>query len=275
MGSRKLRTVHGGGDMRRRINFINPFGTVAYDDIIQTTLAHYAAEGTDLHISHLEGCPPDIDYFYSKHHVESVLVEAVMKAEEQGFDAVIVGCCYDPGVRTAREVVDIPVVGPMEASLQLASYHGHSFTVVTDHHKAAPYIEDFVRLTGLGGNCRGVRTIEWYVREMVNDPTSVAHDTIKTCRGVLAETRADTVLMGCTIVAACYQKYLMEGGEPPEIAIVNPNLMALKIAEMLADLKLKGGYHISRAGYYEKPTGYYAAEFSKARANFVKAMQLR
>ena len=261
--------------MSRVITFINPFGTIAYDDIIHRTLAHYAADGTELHITHLDGCPPDIDYFYSRHLVESVLFEAVMKAEEEGSDAIVVGCCYDPGVRTARELVDIPVVGPMEASLQLAGYHGHSFTVVTDHHKAAPYIEDLIRLTGLGGNCRGIRTIEWFVRDMVNDPDSVARDTIETCRSVLAETRADTIVMGCTIVAACYQHYLMQGGVPAEMAIVNPNLMALKTAEALADLKQKGGYQISRTGYYEKPSGYYAIESAKARASFAKALKLR
>lgn len=260
--------------MVRRIDFINPFGTVAYDDLIGVTLRHYAADGTDLHVTHLDGCPPDIDYFYSKHLMEAVLFERIMRAQEEGFDAVIVGCCYDPGVRTARELVDIPVVGPMEASLQLAAYHGHTYTIVTDHHKAAPYIEDVVRLSGLGGNCRGLRTIEWYVRDMVNDPDAVARDTIETCGRVVKETHADTILMGCTIVAACYQQYLMNGGERPPIAIVNPNLMALKVAETLADLKQKGGYQISRAGYYEKPGGHYESEFRKARASFAAAMKL-
>jgi allantoin racemase len=80
--------------------------------------------------------------------------------------------------------------------------------------------------------------------------------------------------MGCTIVAACFQQYIMGGGAQPEIAIVNPNLMALKMAETLADLKQKGGYHISRAGYYEKPTGHYGKEFAKARRNFASAMKL-
>lgn len=260
--------------MPRKIDFINPFGTVAYDGLIRETLAHYAAEGTELRITHLEGCPPDIDYFYSKHLMESVLFERIMRDEEEGFDAVIVGCCYDPGVRTARELVDIPVVGPMEASLQLAGYHGHTYTVVTDHHKAAPYIEDVVRLTGLGGNCRGLRTIEWYVRDMVNAPDSVARDTVRVCEEVVRETHADAILMGCTIVAACYQRYLMNGGEPAPFAIVNPNLMALKMAETLADLHRKGGYRISRAGYYEKPTGHYASEFGKARASFARTLKL-
>ena len=51
----------------RKIDFINPFGTLSYDDLIHRTLSHYAAEGTALNITHLEGCPADIDYFYSKH----------------------------------------------------------------------------------------------------------------------------------------------------------------------------------------------------------------
>jgi allantoin racemase len=46
------------------------------------------------------------------------------------------------------------------------------------------------------------------------------------------------------------------------------------MAETLADLKQKGGYHISRAGYYEKPQGHFATEFKKARRHFARAMNL-
>jgi allantoin racemase len=38
----------------------------------------------------------------------------------------------DPGVRVAREVVDIPVIGPMEAAVNVASYFGHDYSIVTD-----------------------------------------------------------------------------------------------------------------------------------------------
>jgi allantoin racemase len=258
----------------RKIEFINPFGTAAYDELIRHTLSHYAADDTELSITHLKGCPPDIDYFYSKHLVESVLFERIMKAEEEDVDAVIVGCCYDPGVRTARELVDIPVIGPMEASMQMAGYFGHSYAIVTDHHKAAPYIEDLTRLYGMSGSCRGVRTIEWFVKDMVNDTDRVARDTIETCARVVKETGADTILMGCTVIAACLQKYLMGGGDPPKIAIVNPNLMALKMGETLAQLKQKGGYGVSRAGYYEQPAGHYSRESKKARAQFARALNL-
>jgi allantoin racemase len=205
--------------------------------------------------------------------MEAVLFEHVMQAEEKGFDAVIVGCCYDPGVRVARELVDIPVIGPMEASLQMAGYHGYNYTVVTDHHKAAPWIEDVIRLSGLDGKYQGIRTIEWYIRDMINDPDAVARDTIARCEEVVKETHVDTIVMGCTIVAACFQRYLMKGGRPPRFAIMNPNLMALKMAESLADLKQMGGYHISRAGFYEQPNGFYGDEFRQARKDFGRSVK--
>jgi allantoin racemase len=260
--------------MTRRIEFINPFGTPAYDAIITETLMAYAGEGTEVTVSSLEGCPPNIDYYYNKHLMETVVFEQVMQSEAKGFDAVVVGCCYDPGVRVARELVDIPVIGPLEASMQMAGYFGHSYTVVTDHHKAVPYLEDMVRLYGLGGNCRGVRCVDWWVKDMVKNPNQVALDTIAVSKKVLAETRAEVVIMGCTIVAACYQRYLMTQKAKPDVAIVNPNLLALKMAESLADLNRAGVYHLARGGFYEQPQGLYREEFEQQRRQIAAALKL-
>jgi len=251
--------------VERRINFINPFGTVAYDEIIIKTLSHYGAAGTQLDVTHLDGCPPDIDYFYSKHLIEQALYEAVMQSEERGYDAVIIGCLYDPGVRVSRELVDIPVIGPMEASFQMAAYFGHSCMVLTDHRKAVPYLRDSALLSGAGANMRGVDAIDWFVRDMIKDREAVAHDVVRLSKKAAAETGAETVIMGCTIIAAIYQEYLMKGGTPSKVPIINPNLMALKVAEGLADLYRKGGYHLARTGFYQKPTGHYLSEFHKAR----------
>jgi allantoin racemase len=206
--------------------------------------------------------------------METVVFERVMQSEAAGYDAVVVGCCYDPGVRVARELVDIPVVGPLEAAMQMAGYFGHSYVVVTDHHKAVPYLEDMVRAYGLGGNCRGVRCVNWWVKDMVNNPDQVAMDTIEMSKKVLAETRAEVVIMGCTIVAACYQRYLMTQKARPEVTIVNPNLLALKMAESLADLKQKGVYQLARVGYYEQPKGLYKSEFERERARMADVLGL-
>jgi allantoin racemase len=131
-----------------------------------------------------------------------------------------------------------------------------------------------VRLSDFAGNCRGVRCVDWWVKDMVIDPDAVARDTIEAARRILAETRAEAIVMGCTIVAACYQRYVMRNNAAPELVILNPNLMALKMAESLADLKRQGLYTLARSGFYEKPKGHYREQFLQQRRQMAQALGL-
>jgi allantoin racemase len=245
--------------VERRIAFINPFGTAAFDEIIRETLVPYASAGTAVDVIHLEGVPANIDYYYPKHLMELAIFEEVRRLEDAGYDAVVVGCCYDPGVRVARELVDIPVVGPLEAAMNHASYVGHRFTIVTDHRKALPWLEDLVRLHG-AANCRGVRAIDWYVTDMIRDTTSVADDAAAACLVALREDVSEVVILGCTIIGGCLEREIMTTGRHRELPILNPNLLALKAAETLADLHRAGKYAISRAGQYQRHEQHDAAE---------------
>ena len=121
-----------------RILFLNPFGTDQFDELVHSTLTPYLRAGTEVEIRHLTGCPRNIDYYVPKHLVETEVLRAVAAADREGFDAFVIGCCYDPGLTQARELTDMPVVGPLEASVLLARLFGHRFSVVTDHRKAAP-----------------------------------------------------------------------------------------------------------------------------------------
>lgn len=253
-----------GSPMDRRIAFINPFGTPAYDELIRTTLVPYAASGTEVDVIHLTGVPANIDYFYPKHLMEIAICQKVVELERDGYDAVVVGCCYDPGVRVARELVDIPVVGPLEAAINHASYFGHRYTVVTDHRKARPALEDLVRLYG-GENCRAVRAVDWYVTDMIKDPSAIADDAAAMCLRALAEDEAEVIILGCTIIAGCLEQEIMTTGRHRDLPILNPNLFALKAAETLADLHRHGKYSISRVGYYQRHEQHDPAEADDVR----------
>lgn len=253
--------------MERRIAFINPFGTPDYDDVIRETVVPYAAEGTTVDVFHLENVPPNIDYFWAKHIIEAKVFEEVMRFEAEGYHAVISGCCYDPGVRVARELVDIPVVGPMESTLNMASYFGHRFTLVTDVRKAVPYHEDTIRLHG-NLNCRGVRWINWTVEQMVTDPQGVARDAVDACVRAMDEDGAEVAVLACTIIAGCVEKVAIENGMYRDLPLINPNLMALKTAESLADLYVRGKYHLSRRGFYQKHSQWNPQQFAEIRAKY-------
>jgi allantoin racemase len=234
-----------------RVCFLNPFCTDQFDGLIRETLAPYLRPGTELEITHLEDSPRNIDYFVPKHLAEVEVLRAVVAAERAGFDAFVIGCCYDPALTQARELAEMPVVGPLEAAVALARPFGHRFSVVTDHRKAVPELEDLLRVYGVEANCRSVRAIDWHVEDMIRDPDAVARDAFERCREVLERDGAEAVVLGCTIVAACYERAILNGAEElAGLAILNPNVMAVKLAELLADLRAVGQYRISRSGYY-------------------------
>jgi len=244
-----------------RICFLNPFGTDQFDELIRETLDPYLRPETEVEIAHLENCPRNIDYYVPKHLVEVEVLRAVVEAERDGFDGFVIGCCYDPALTQARELTDMPVVAPLEASVLLARLFGHRFSVVTDHRKAVPEIEDRVRLYGIEANCRAVHAIDWYVDDMVRDPDAVARDAYERCIAVMEADRAEVVVLGCTIIAACYERAVLGGArELAQEAIVNPNVLAVKVAELFADLRAAGQYRISRRGYYQQHAQHDAAE---------------
>ncbi|MCW2992634.1 MAG: hydantoin racemase [Conexibacter sp.] len=250
-----------------RICFLNPFGTEDFDAIIRATIGPALAPATELEIRHLDDGPRNIDYYVPKHLLEVGVLKAVLQADADGFDAFVIGCCYDPGLTPARELTDMPVIGPLEASTTLARLFGHRFSVVTDHRKAVPELEDRVAAYGVAANCRSIRAINWHIDDMLGDPLAVARDAGERCRAVIERDGAEVAVLGCTIVAACCEQARQQGASGLEdLTIVNPNLMAMKVAELLGDLRAAGQHRISRRAYYQQHEAHDAAEAAGVKA---------
>lgn len=250
-----------------RIAFINPVGTGLYDDMMARTLEPFVASGTELDVFHMRGVPEDIAFYYPKHLIELGLLEALPLLEQDGYDAAIIGCCFDPGVRLARELVAMPVVGPFEAAINHASYFGHNFSVVTDSPKTVPWLEDLVRLYGTT-QCRGVHPLGWPAPVMVDDPGPVAEAAAATFLEVMERDESEMVLVGCTTIAACLELEIASTGRFSELPFLDPSVLALKAAESLGDLYQRGHYRISRRGFYRRHEDDNPVEASAVRRNY-------
>src|SRR5262249_60192623 len=90
-----------------------------------------------------------------------------------------------------------------------------------------------------------------------------------------AGARAEVYVMGFSIIAACHQRPAMRNNAATDLVILNPNLLALKMAESLADLKRQGLYTPARSGYYEKPKGHYREQFLQQRRQTAQALGLK
>lgn len=88
------------------------------------------------------------------------VLENVEQASQQGFDAFLIGNICDPGIREAREITNIPVLGLGETSFHLASFLGANFSLVTGTEKHLPKITENVRKYGLHDNLHSVHAMQ-------------------------------------------------------------------------------------------------------------------
>ena len=88
------------------------------------------------------------------------IIECMYQASQEGYDAVMVACSGDPGVYEASEIVDVPVVGPMEAAMLIACMYGNKFGILTvEDRRWAEYCEELTVRYGLKNRLSGVERI--------------------------------------------------------------------------------------------------------------------
>ncbi len=83
-----------------------------------------AEEGTEIDVVLAEKGPQAIESEAEAVEAGPEILRLVKGAERDGCDAAIIWCAGDPALRAARELVDMPVIGPGEAMRILASMIG-------------------------------------------------------------------------------------------------------------------------------------------------------
>ena len=178
---------------------------------------------------------------------------------EQKYNAIIIGCAGDPGLRAARELMDIPVIGPAESSYHFACMIADRFSVISPLQAGVASADELVarvREMGLSSRLASVEFVDIPVAEMWTDDsaavTRLATKAIKRAE----ESGAGCVVLGCMSMAFRTAKSAWKGVSIP---VINPLKVAIKTAECFVDL---GAQH-SRITYP-------AADFEKLMATVFK-----
>jgi Asp/Glu/hydantoin racemase len=103
--------------------------------------------------------------------------DAAMVAEQQGFDAMAIGCFFDPGLREARSVVGIPVVSLGESCALTACSLGRRFGMVTLCADQSEDYSDMIHAYGLERRFAGAVALDPPIDEFAleaDEETSLA-----------------------------------------------------------------------------------------------------
>jgi allantoin racemase len=187
-------------------------------------LRSIADPGTEVEAVQIREGPPAIESRVDKVEAAPEVLRLVKEAEEEGCDAVIIWCGGDPALEAARELADIPVIGPGEAMRLLASMMGEKPCCIIPDIPVLEMRKDLKR------------TME-RVKEMIKERME---------RG-----EGDSFYLGCLALWGLGRRLR----EELEIPIVDGAEASLKMAEVAVKLGLKP----SRITYPKYPPAHRAA----------------
>lgn len=196
-----------------------------------------------------------VTYIFYRHRCADAVVERVVRAEQEGFDAVFISCCYDPGLAEARELVDIPVVAAFESGVHYVNAISQRYSVIATEDKTVHCYRELADLYGTSRKLASVRHIGLSARDSYPDTTSpdeVAARVLSVAQRCVEEDGAECILMGCTLQSCPLTTAGIgagEGGAP----IIDPVLVGTKVTELMVEIARVGIPTVSRFGTWQKP----------------------
>ena len=239
----------GNRGMPTKIMFINPVGTGTSDPHLLSVIDRVRRKDVEPVVVHLPKGPDHTEYHYYEHLVTHDVLNQVRRAEAEKFQAVIIGCFYDPGLREARELVSIPVVGPAESTMLVACTLGHKFSILVGRRKWIPKMESNARMYGLGERLASIRPLGIRVIEMLPEQKRLKQSAAREGRAAVDEDGAEVIVMGCTMESGFADELSRALGVP----VLDPVVTSWKFAEMQADMYSSLGISHCKAYGYESP----------------------
>ncbi|MHA1576630.1 MAG: aspartate/glutamate racemase family protein [Candidatus Thorarchaeota archaeon] len=165
------------------------------------------------------------------------ILEQVVRANNEGYDVIVIDCACDPILDAAREVSKIPVVGPRNSALHLALTLGTKFGIVTvQGNSLKRCMETGVRKEGLEAFCTGVRYLNMPVLDIPKNPEKTQEVLRQICKLSIEEDGADVIVLGCTGLS--HEIDLEPIMKSLGIPIIDPWVVAVKTAFMLVESRL-------------------------------------
>jgi len=239
--------------MGKKILWINPVATDALDTVFRAEFEKVKEPDTSVDVVSLAARPGPTHLEYNSYEVLIMpeLLKLVKQAEDDGYDAAVIGCFYDPMLRAAREISQkMAVTAPAEACLHIAATLGESISVIVGRDKWIPEMKENVHKYGFGHKLASFVSIGLGVHDFQRDHAVTERKMREAVKKAVEEDGADVIVLGCTMEFGFYQQIQEAYGVP----VIDASLAPFKYAEFLAELrqKLKWG-HSKRVGYQSPP----------------------
>jgi allantoin racemase len=163
---------------------------------------------------------------------EAAVARKCVEIAQLGYDAIAGTAFLDNGL--ARELVEIPVVGPAKTSLYLAATLAHKFAVIMARGDLAKHVWAFAKVIGVADRIVAIPTLACSVTDFLRDESRAVEMAAGMGKKLMDEQGAEALVLGCGATTGLAPQLSKALGIP----VLDPGRTAVKFAEMLVDLGL-------------------------------------
>mgnify|MGYP001565484491 CR=1 FL=1 len=244
---------------------ITPTKNPDYLDLLKANLEKVKRKGTTIDIkipkvglNKYEYIP----YSYFRFLNDREILAGTLQAREENYDGAVIACFRDPCLREARETLEIPVVGPAESSMLLAHLMGYRFGIVTIHPKSVLFMEENIDRYGFRKRAipNAVRSLTLSLEEQLEglkNHGKVIEDFSQVAKNAIKD-GAEVIICGCCMISPILDAASLK--EVEGVPVINCVTAAVKILELMVELKNIGVPWISRKSCYALPPERYVEE---------------
>jgi allantoin racemase len=169
--------------------------------------------------------------------LDAYVAEAGLASEEEGYDAVVMDTVSDSGLAALRSRLSIPVLGPGQVQQHVAAILGKKFSILTMWRRWISLYEKTMTEYGTRHYCASIRSIDVPPDQeqlLAGKEEAVFAALEEQGRRAIEDDGADVILIGSTTMHQAVEHLRGALGVP----VINPGLLAIKLAELLVELRL-------------------------------------
>jgi allantoin racemase len=175
--------------------------------------------------------------YYEAMLFDMYVTEAGLRAQEEGYDAVVMDTVSDSGLFALRSRLSIPVLGPGLVSYAVATMLGKRFSILTMWNRWRHLYEKNLDLYHLWEKCASIRAVDIppdVEALFAGKEQEMFARLAEEARLAIEQDGADVILLGSTTMHQAGD-YLAANLPAP---VINPGPVAIKMAETLVQLGL-------------------------------------
>lgn len=127
-----------------RILIINPNSSADMTRAIHKAAERFAGDTVEVDCLATPGAPPFIETYEDQLKAAPGMI-SLLRENESSHDGFVVACHCDPNLDAMKEITKKPVVGIGEASMKMATFLGHRFSVISTRAHSVPNKEALIR----------------------------------------------------------------------------------------------------------------------------------